>query len=63
MANICHIPISDFGTARPLPVATEGAVVEVAAGLLKCDEVGEEGVVGLFVVGRPHALGLDPTPT
>ena len=46
-----------------LPVAAEGAVVEVAAGLLKCDEVGEEGVVGLFVVGRPHALGLDPTPT
>ena len=43
---------------RVLPVTAEGAVVEVAAGLLERDEVGEEGVVGLLVVGRPHALEL-----
>ena len=51
-----------FQYTTALPVAAEGAVVEVAAGLLQCDEVGEEGVVCLSVVGRPHAVGLDLTP-
>ena len=58
-----YLPHSDFGTARPLPIAAEDAVVEVAAGRLERDGVGEEGVVGLLVVGRPHALSLDLTPT
>ena len=58
-----HLPHSNFGIPAPLPVAAEGAVIEVTAGLLERDEVGEESVVGLLVVGRPHALGLDLTPT
>ena len=58
-----YLPHSNFGIPAPLPVAAEGAVIEVTAGLLERDEVGEESVVGLLVVGRPHALGLDLTPT
>ena len=54
--------LDDCSRAR-LPVAAEGAVVEVSAGLLERNVVGEEGIVGLLVVGRPHALGLDLTRT
>lgn len=51
-----------FQYTMALPVAAEGAIFEVAAELLQCDEVGEQAVVCLSVVERPHAVGLDLTP-
>ena len=47
-----YLPHSNFGITTPLPVAAEGAVVEVPAGLLERDEVGEEGVVSLLLPSR-----------
>lgn len=51
IVRLLTLPLSAVTTwSLPLPVAAEGAVVEIAAGLLEGNEVGEEGVVGLLVV-------------